>query len=251
MNKGNWQCIDLGLSKYSETLVLQQQIVASRIVGDIHDNILLVVEHLPVFTLGNQGGKDNLKVSEAFLEKQNIDLIKTKRGGDITYHGPGQIVLYPIVSLKSTGLSVPEYIWALEEVMINAVSQFAIKASRSSQNHGVWVNDKKIGSVGISIRRGVSYHGLALNVTNDLAPFSWINPCGLQNTETTSLEQEIQVRPSVNKLKSSLIISFKEIFGVKREVDSEELLKACGLADHAMLSRPEASPNISRTVSVI
>jgi len=181
--------VDLGLSVYRATYNLQVALVEKRKSGEIED-LFLITEHPGVFTLGRRGGRENLTVSEQFLENRGIPLVHIERGGDITYHGEGQLVLYPIIHVRQAGLSVSDYVFLLEEVMIRLAARFGVTAVRDVRNHGVWVSNKKLGSVGIAVRHGVSFHGLALNVNLSLEPFSWVNPCGLRGIEMTSLSRE-------------------------------------------------------------
>ncbi len=181
--------VDLGLSGYRATYNLQVALAEKRKNGEIED-LFLVAEHPSVFTLGRRGGRENLTVSEQFLENRGIPLVHVERGGDITYHGRGQLVLYPIIHVRQAGLSVSDYVVLLEEVMIRLAARFGVTAVRDARNHGVWVLNKKLGSVGIAIRHGVSFHGLALNVNLSLEPFSWVNPCGLKGIEMTTLSGE-------------------------------------------------------------
>ena len=181
--------VDLGLSAYRATYNLQVALAEKRKNGEIED-LFLVAEHPSVFTLGRRGGRENLTVSEQFLENRGIPLVHVERGGDITYHGRGQLVLYPIIHVRQAGLSVSDYVVLLEEVMIRLAARFGVTAVRDARNHGVWVLNKKLGSVGIAIRHGVSFHGLALNVNLSLEPFSWVNPCGLKGIEMTTLSGE-------------------------------------------------------------
>ena len=181
--------VDLGLSEYRATYELQVALVERRKEGRCKD-IFLLTEHPSVFTLGRRGGRENLTVSKRFLDEKKIPLIHIERGGDITYHGEGQLVLYPVIDLRERGLAVTEYVAILEEIMIRLAAEYGVQAARDSRNHGVWVGNSKLGSVGIAIRRGISFHGLALNVNLSMEPFSWVNPCGLQGVKMTSLEKE-------------------------------------------------------------
>lgn len=180
----------LGVLEYTRALALQQEILTAKLADRTFPDRLLFVEHGPVYTLGRRGGRENLVVSESFLKDKGIDIIQTDRGGNITYHGPGQAVLYPIIDLEKNRLSVPDFVSGMEEIMKKTCLHFDVQADRDSRNHGLWVNDSKIGSVGISIKKGISIHGLALNVNPDLSPFSWINPCGLANQSMTSIARE-------------------------------------------------------------
>jgi lipoate-protein ligase B len=151
-----WRCIELPATEYREAWSLQSNLVAARKDKSIDTDIVLLLEHLPVFTLGSNSRLKNLTVSKKFLEKAGIPLIRAERGGDITYHGPGQLVMYPIIDLHAARLSVLDHIEKLEEVMIKAAQDWGIRAQRNSANRGVWIGKNKLGSVGIAIRRGVS-----------------------------------------------------------------------------------------------
>lgn len=206
-------CADLGLIDYREAWKLQTDLVDARIKNDVPSDIILFLEHLPVFTLGRRGGDENLLVSESFLEKSGISVVHVERGGNITYHGPGQLVVYSIMDLQTARISVVEFVEALEEVMLKTVALWGIKAERNPANRGIWVGDKKMGSIGIALRKGVSFHGLALNVNLDLLPFSWIQPCGLQDVQMTSMREELSREVSMNNLKEKLKENFELVFG--------------------------------------
>ena len=215
------QIMDLGLIDYTKAFELQQKIVSDRINGDIEHDIILILEHPAVFTLGKRGGRENIVVSEDFLKSKNIAIIQTERGGNITYHGPGQLVLYPVVNIEKRKIGVSDFVYALEEVMIKTAADFGVKAVRDPKNHGVWVkNDQngrraKLGSIGLSVKRGISFHGLAFNVNLDLAPFSWINPCGMAGILMTSLENEIKQHIEIKSVKRKLLQHFNEIMGIE------------------------------------
>lgn len=182
--------IDLKLMDYSSAFNLQTQTVQAKIQNFRHPDTLFFVEHPKVFTLGRRGGRENLVVSESFLEQKNIKIVQTDRGGNITFHGPGQAVLYPIVDLEKNRIGVKDFVHGLEEIMKQTARFYGIMAERDKRNHGLWVRNAKIGSIGISVKRGISSHGLALNISPDLTPFSWINPCGLNGVSMTSVKNE-------------------------------------------------------------
>ena len=205
-------CADLGLMDYREAWKLQTDLVDARIKDNIVSDVVLFLEHSPVFTLGRRGGDENLLVSESFLEKSGISVVQVERGGNITYHGPGQLVVYPIMDLQTARIGVVEFVEALEKVMLNTVALWGIKAERSSANRGIWVGDKKLGSIGVALRKGVSFHGLALNVDLDLLPFSWIQPCGLQDVQMTSIKQELSREVSMNRVQEKLKENFESVF---------------------------------------
>lgn len=187
-----FRLVEFALIDYMEALELQRSIVAAKVTGTLVENIVLLLEHPPVFTLGRRGGLENLTVSEAFLEKSGVPVVHVERGGNITYHGPGQIVGYPIINLRNAGLSVVEYVECLEEVMLRTAADWGVTAERNDLNRGVWVGGNKLGSVGISLRKSNTFHGFAFNVNPSLEPFDWINPCGLQGVGITSLQRELK-----------------------------------------------------------
>lgn len=199
------QLIDLGVAPYQEVLDLQLETVEKLIANNEEDSRFYLVEHPPVITLGKRGGTQYLGVSENYLKEKNVDVIGTGRGGFITYHGPGQLVAYPILRLKSYSLSVHRYVYLLEEAMIKTASEFGVTAQRDERNAGVWCAGKKLGSIGIAVRRGITYHGLALNVDLDLEPFSWLNPCGLDGVSMTSLANESAEWPDIAFAKEQMV----------------------------------------------
>ena len=182
---------DLGLIDYRKAFDFQKKIVSVKIKDRDISDIILILEHPAVFTLGKRGGKENLVVTEEFLKSKNIPVVQTERGGNITFHGPGQLVLYPVVDLERAKKGVADFVNDLEEIMIRTSAKLGVKAARNKKNHGVWVKNAKIGSIGLSIKRGISFHGLAFNVNMDLEPFSWINPCGMNDISMTSVKNEL------------------------------------------------------------
>jgi len=206
--------LELGTVEYRDAWDLQSRLVETRKENALDRDVVLFLEHPPVFTLGRRGGLDNLKVSESFLEERGIGVIHVERGGDITYHGPGQLVIYPIVAMKALGLDVNEYVTRLEEVMIRTARDFGVMAERNAKNRGAWVGGNKIGSIGIAIRHGITFHGLALNINTGLHPFTWIHPCGLQETEITSIERELGSGVSMEEAFRRARSNMEEVFGV-------------------------------------
>ena len=154
-------------------------------------------------------------VSGAFLEESGISVVQVERGGDVTFHGPGQLVVYPIVNLKEARLSVVDYVTALEEIMIRTAGDWGIMAERNSMNRGIWVGNNKLGSVGIAIRRGVSFHGFAFNVNLSLKHFNWINPCGLQGIGMTSMERELSRSVPMDQVHEAVKCHIEAVFGVE------------------------------------
>ncbi len=216
----------LGLCEYQTAHDLQTRLVAERVAGERGD-LFLLTEHPGVFTLGRRGGLDNLRVSQESLAGAGIPLLHVERGGDVTYHGPGQLILYPIIQLRQAGLSVSDYVYRLEELMLRLSRDCGIEAERDDCNHGIWRAGRKLGSVGIAIRHGVAFHGLALNVSISLTPFSWINPCGLTGVRMTSLSRECGVELGLDRAAQHILQHLEDIFLVDfLEVDRQELLPA-------------------------
>lgn len=179
----------------------------------------IYVEHPHVYTLGRHGKTDNLLISEQLLSKINASFVKTDRGGDITYHGPGQIVGYPILDLMKLQISPKNYVFNLEEVIIRVLAKYGIKGDRINGSIGVWLDvdkpkPRKICSIGIRITRNITMHGFALNVNNDLKYFSYINPCGFTNIAVTSIANELAHSVDLEEVKKEILINFQEIFGV-------------------------------------
>ena len=209
--------LNLGLIDYQEAWDLQQKLVAARVEHDIDRDIMLFLEHPAVFTLGRRGGLENLLVSEASLKDAGIPVIQVERGGVITYHGPGQIVVYPIMNLHTRRIGVKDFVAAMEEAMIQTAGNWNIDAQRNPINSGIWVGHQKMGSIGIALRKGVSFHGLALNVNLDLTPFSWIQPCGLQGVSMTSMSNELGKELPLNEVLNVLHDQLKAALGISFE----------------------------------
>jgi len=214
-NAKKWLCFELPAIEYREAWDLQRNLVVARKDKIIDRDVILLLEHDPVFTLGHRGGLNNLTVSPDFLEKAGIPVIQVERGGNITYHGPGQLVVYPIIDLGVARMKVMDYVQDLEEVMIRAAADWGIKAERNPINRGVWVDNNKLGSIGIAIRRGICFHGIAFNVSLSLKPFGWINPCGLQDIGMTSMEQELSRSVSMNQVRRTIKRHIEAVFGVE------------------------------------
>jgi len=203
--------LDLGLIDYKKAWDLQRHLWAKRVEGKLPD-LLLFLEHPHVITLGRRGNHSHLIVSEDILEAMNIPLFQVERGGDVTYHGPGQAVVYPIFDLKGYGYRLIQYVGQLEEVILNVLKDFGIEGKRDSSNRGVWVNGDKIASIGIAIKRWVSFHGFSLNYATDLKYFDLMNPCGLVGKKMTTLERILGTEISREQLVERICFHFKQIF---------------------------------------
>ena len=216
--------LELPQMRYQEAWKLQQDIVAAKIEGRLRSDVILSLEHPPVFTLGRRGGHENLCVTGSFLEQEGIDVVQVERGGDITYHGPGQIVIYVLWDIKRSRTSVTDFVAALEEIMIQTAAVFDVSAQRNPLNRGVWVGNAKLGSIGIAIRKGISYHGLALNVSTNLTHFTWINPCGLQDVGMTTFEKELSLSIDVQAVRSTAAKQIETVMEVNlKHIESDEL----------------------------
>ncbi len=176
----------LGRVPYAEGLNIQEQLVAERQAGRIVD-VLLLLEHDPVFTMGRNARAENVLLSPDALRSRGFEIFETGRGGDVTYHGPGQVVGYPILELPAERRDVHRYVRDLEEVMIRACADYGVAATRIAGKTGAWAGTSKVGAIGVRIARWVTSHGFALNVANDLAPFGLIVPCGIRDHGVTSL----------------------------------------------------------------
>lgn len=219
-----WLGADLGTVPYPDALVLQRRLVETVSSGAL-SGVVLLLEHPSVFTLGQRGGAENLKVTPAFLEKSGISVIQAERGGSITFHGPGQLVVYPVIDLKLAGVSVTGYVEALEEVMIRTANDWKISAGRNPAGRGVWVKAAKLGSIGIRVRRTVAFHGLALNVSVSLTPFEWINPCGLEGVAMTSMVQEAKRKIPMADVCQAMIRHMEAVFGITLTMTDGTALK--------------------------
>jgi lipoate-protein ligase B len=232
-NAKTWFCIDFERIDYCEAWALQEKLITARRAGILPNDIVLFLEHPPVFTLGRRGGRECMLVSDAVLEKADIPIIQVERGGTITYHGPGQLVVYPIVDLQTAKIKVVDFVGGLEDVMLQTVHNWGIAAERNDANRGIWVGPKKMGSIGIAVRRGISFHGLALNIHTDLTPFTWIQPCGLQDVQMTSLQQESNQSISMQQVRTVLKKQFEAVFGMKftqkKPTDLDSILKDAAL----------------------
>lgn len=197
----NW-----GIIPFEDAWAKQRELFNHMIKDDSIEERIILVEHKPVYTLGFHGNADNLLISRDSLLKQGINVVRIERGGDITYHGPGQLVVYPILNLKRRKLGVKQYVHLLENAIIKLLSVYGIKSSTDESAIGVWLDiDKpsarKICAIGVKISHGVTMHGLALNVNTDLSAFDMINPCGFKDKGVTSMAKEVGFDLSLKRIK--------------------------------------------------
>jgi lipoyl(octanoyl) transferase len=185
---GPGYCLEMGVEEYGKVFELQKKLNQARRKGTIPDTVILL-EHHPCFTIGRKGGLDHILVSDRFLDQAGIRVYETDRGGDVTYHGPGQLVCYPIFDLNGFGCDVHLYARRMEETLIRTLDAFDIVAGRRDDYPGVWAGAAKIGAEGIAVQHWVTMHGVSLNVCPDLQYFSFIVPCGISTLGVTSMEE--------------------------------------------------------------
>lgn len=213
----------LGVVPYGHALQLQDKLRQARAEGKIPD-VLILLQHPPVFTIGRFRGEEDLIATPERLKQAGIAVFHTNRGGSITYHGPGQLVGYPILDLKENGLGVRDYIWKLEEVIIRLLLSLGIKGHRVDKYAGVWVGDSKICSIGVHVSHHITMHGLALNVNTDLRHFDYINPCGIRGNVMTSLAKLLGHPIEVEDVTGALVDSFSAVLGKKLEGGLDQCL---------------------------
>jgi lipoyl(octanoyl) transferase len=246
------QIIDLGLIGYAEAYALQKRVVAARKAGTIED-VLLLCEHPPVITLGRSGKRENLLASEHVLRQKGVEFLATDRGGDITYHGPGQIVGYPILNLGAIRRDVVWYVRTLEEAMIRATAEFGITAVREPGKTGVWVDvaqsssalatrhsplatSEKLAAIGVHISRWVTSHGFAYNVSTDLRNFELIVPCGIADRKATSLEKLLGRNVDEKEVSLRIAKHLGELLGVEmKEASKKELMEKLEHAEQCVM----------------
>lgn len=205
---------ELGTVPYEKALEYQENLLAKRIAEEIQDSLILL-EHPPTITTGRKGNTGNLLVREEYLKKHGISFIHASRGGDITFHGPGQIVGYPILNLKNHGMDIRRHLRMIEEMIIRTLRDFDIEGRRVDGVTGVWVKKSKIASIGIAIRKWVTYHGFALNVSTNLDYFDLILSCGITDVRITSIGSWLGNKENVrmDDVTQSVIKNFMGVFG--------------------------------------
>lgn len=203
-----------GLLEYEAAWHLQQELWRNRRDGRLDDTLLLL-QHPPTITMGRGGNEENLLLEEGELKNKGIKFYFTDRGGDITYHGPGQLIGYPIVNFKDHNLSFRNFIELLEEVIILTLQQLGIKANRVPRCIGLWTGKKKVASIGVRIRKGITTHGFALNVNNDLTPFQYINPCGIKGLKATSLMEILEKKIDFGSVSDRIGENFARVFRMR------------------------------------
>ena len=216
--------VDLGRRRYGEALELQRAVARSRISGEIDQDVLLLVEHPPVITLGRSSKNAHLLANPAQLISRGVELFEVERGGDVTFHGPGQLVGYPIVDLKRHKQDLHWYLRQVEEVLIRTIGELGITGERVAKYTGVWTDGKKIASIGVHARDWVTWHGFALNVSTELSYFDLIVPCGIPEVTMTSLQRELGRPVSIEEVAEVVSHATAGVFGLEpRAVETAAL----------------------------
>lgn len=203
--------LDLGLIDYEKAYRIQKEFVLKRRLKEIDDS-LIIAEHTPVFTIGRTGSEVNLLIPKDIMKRNGIEVLRVDRGGDITFHGPGQVVLYPIVDLNDMKRDLHWYLRQLEEVVINFLKGYHVSGERVNGRTGVWVLGAKISSMGIGATDWVTYHGLSVNIDVDLKFFAMINPCGMHGIRVTNLRQALNQDVPIPEAKGRLLEHFSAVF---------------------------------------
>ncbi|RYE16680.1 MAG: lipoyl(octanoyl) transferase LipB [Sphingobacteriaceae bacterium] len=243
MNKETVAVADLGTTRYQPVWEYQEKLLqenvqlkasqfssTSNIITTATHHHLLLTEHLPVYTLGKSGKKEHILISPEEMEKKEIEYFHINRGGDITFHGPGQLVGYPVLDLEKFGTDIGKYLRNLEEVIIRTIAHFGLKGDRSKGETGVWLNpdqpgkERKICAMGIRCSRWITMHGWALNVNTDLSYFKHIVPCGIQNKQVTSIKKELGYEVPIPHVKKVLLKEFAEVFEVELAIEKTPVI---------------------------
>ncbi len=207
--------LDVGLKPYPEVLELQEQLynknIEAKLNGHPTENYLILCEHEPVFTLGKSGKRENILVSD---EEMKAEFYHVSRGGDVTFHGPGQLVVYPVLDIDSLKIGLAQYIFQLEETIIESLKKYALQGERVEDAAGIWLGESKIGAIGVKASRNITMHGIAVNISTDLSYFNKIHACGLEGKGTTSLKKELGKETSIEDYKKEFLKAFEIVFGI-------------------------------------
>ena len=240
MTSGELWVVRSGVVPYGDALRAQRALAAVRHARRVPDLVLLL-EHPPVYTRGRRSTADELPMGEDWYRAQGIEISDTDRGGRVTYHGPGQLVGYPIVSLRPYGDDIHAYIRRMEHAMITALGDWGVEAGLREGLTGVWVAERKIGSIGIHVSRAITTHGLAINVNNDLQPFEWIVPCGIEACRMTSVSRELGAEQDIDAFAKMLAERFGQVY--RRTLERVSPARLVELVEGAgALAIPEPTP---------
>ena len=214
---GHW--LDLKLMQYAAAFDIQGQILQARIDGQLAPTIILQ-ENLPVFTIGRSGSRDNILSSPEDLQRLGIEVLEVNRGGDVTYHGPGQLIVSPLLYLGDIGLNANQYLHRLEDVLIDLLAHYDIHTGKKEGYPGVWLEEAKIAAVGIAVKHGFTFHGFSLNVNPDLNAFNLINPCGVSRMPVKSMQQVLGQSPPMTEIKAQLREIMEKTFTLETRITS-------------------------------
>jgi lipoyl(octanoyl) transferase len=206
----------LGVQAYQKVWDLQKELV-QKVTHEGHQNTILLCEHLPVYTFGKSANRENLLVTDDKLKEIQAEVFEIERGGDITFHGPGQLVGYPILHLHKLNIGVKKYVWSLEEALIRTLRIFGIETKRIDSLTGIWLSngeERKIAAIGIKVSRGVTMHGFALNVNTDLSYFDYMVPCGIEDKDVTSMELELGGKCNMSEVVNEFKNQFTSVFSL-------------------------------------
>lgn len=220
--------VGLDRTPYAKTLEIQRQLAQRRIAAQMNRDVLLLVEHSPVITLGRASREENVPTPPSVLQSRGIELHEIERGGDVTFHGPGQLVGYPIFALEEHRPDVHWFLRQIEQALIRALDDLGIVGERKERYTGVWTGGRKIASIGIHVKQWVTWHGFALNVTTDLSYFDLIVPCGIRDVVMTSVEHELKERTppdAWSRTLNNVVLGFAEVFGMQPQmVELDDIL---------------------------
>lgn len=216
--------VDLGLVDYRPAFAFQERCLEARCQGHLGP-LIIVQQNYPVFTLGRSASEDNILAPPEALAQRGIEILHVNRGGDVTYHGPGQLIVSPLLYLGEIGLNANQYLHRLEDVLILLLKQYNLATTKKEAYPGVWWGEKKIGAVGIAVRHGFTFHGLSLNVNLDLEPFSLINPCGIPRMQVTSLKEVLGHEVDISAVRDRLLGVMADVFALQLEEISVEVLQ--------------------------
>jgi lipoyl(octanoyl) transferase len=214
MQQFNFQV--LGVQAYQKVWDLQKELV-QKVTHEGHQNTILLCEHLPVYTFGKSANRENLLVTDDKLKEIQAEVFEIERGGDITFHGPGQLVGYPILHLHKLNMGVKKYVWSLEEALIRTLRIFGIETKRIDSLTGIWLSngeERKIAAIGIKVSRGVTMHGFALNANTDLSYFDYMVPCGIEDKDVTSMELELGGKCNMSEVVNEFKNQFTSVFSL-------------------------------------
>jgi len=216
--------LDLGATSYENAMDIQSKFQAL-VRWKKLTNILLTLEHPHIITIGKTGSNKDIKISQEAISDANVQIVRTNRGGKVTYHGPGQLIVYPIINLRELNLGPQKYIFKIEETIIRTLNKFGVKGGRSVGDHGVWVKDAKIAAIGVKISQGISSHGFSINLNPNLSYFDFIVPCGIPDKSVCSLDSLGVTTIDSNYFKDTLIKNFSSVFDLSIKTCSPDEIK--------------------------